>query len=190
MSVAVPHVTPLQLDLRATLERFNAPDAEQERLRREFLAHLERHPDAVHRDGPPQHFTASVLVVDRVGADLSRVLLTHHRKARMWLQFGGHLEGTDTSVRAAALREGLEESGLPRLDLRPGLVELDRHELHGDFVHCTHHLDLRFVAVAPEGSEHAVSDESLDVAWWPADRMASPHGEDLPRLISRARALR
>lgn len=177
-------------DLRATLERFDAPDAEQERLRRQFLAHLEQHPDAVHRDGPPQHFTASVLVVDQPGVAVSRVLLTHHRRARMWLQFGGHLEATDASVLDAALREGLEESGLSNLAMHPHLVELDRHELHGDFTHCTHHLDLRFVAVAPEDSEHGVSDESLDVAWWPADGLPTPHGEDLPRLVRRARSLR
>jgi ATP-dependent DNA helicase RecG len=36
------------------------------------------------------------------------VLLTHHRRARRWFQFGGHLEATDPGLWAAAAREGNE----------------------------------------------------------------------------------
>ena len=33
------------------------------------------------------------------------------------------------------------------------------------------HLDVRFLGIAPEGAEHAVSEESLDVRWWPVDEL-------------------
>jgi hypothetical protein len=50
-----------------------------------------------------------------------------------------------------------------------------------------HHLDVRFVAVAPAGAGHAVSDESLDVRWWPADALPDPQ-PDMLGLVALARA--
>ena len=62
----------------------------------------------------------------------------------------------------AAAREANEESGIDGLRVLPDLVQLDRHALVGDFGHCREHLDIRFAAVAPEGAQFEVSDESLD----------------------------
>ena len=72
-----------------------APEApEQDRLRRDYLGHLAAHPDGMWRSCGTGHLTASALVVDpRRG----RVLLTLHRKLRMWLQMGGHCEDGDGS---------------------------------------------------------------------------------------------
>jgi hypothetical protein len=47
-----------------------------------------------------------------------------------------------------------------------------------------HHLDVRFLAVAPEGADHAVSEESLDVRWWPVDALPD---DDLAELVAWAR---
>jgi hypothetical protein len=41
------------------------------------------------------------------------------------------------------------------------------------------HLDVRFLAVAPAGARAAVSAESLDVRWWPADALPT----DEPGLV-------
>jgi hypothetical protein len=40
----------------------------------------------------------------------------------------------------------------------------------------TRHLDLQFIARAPEDAQIAISDESLDLRWWPVD--ALPDGTD------------
>ncbi|MEO3938309.1 NUDIX domain-containing protein [Dermatophilaceae bacterium Soc4.6] len=146
-------------------------DARQELVRLDMLAHLGAHPDAMAKAGPPSHFTASCLVLS---ADLTHVLLTHHRKAGQWYQLGGHLEPVDRSVRAAAAREALEEGGIDGLRVTPGPVHLDRHVLVGAFGRCQQHLDLRYAAVAPAGAEPVVSDESHDVRWWPVT--ALPEG--------------
>ena len=122
------------------------------RLRRAYLDHLAAHPDGVAKVGPPVHLTASCLVVD---AARERVLLTLHRRAREWFQFGGHLESDDASLWAAARREAREESGLVSLEPLPHPIQLDRHVLVGGFGRCHEHLDVRYVAVAPDGRGRA-----------------------------------
>lgn len=176
----------LDADLRSLLTGWSAPSAAQERLRQDYLAHLDTHEDASAKAGPPAHFTASCLVIDEAG---ERVLLTLHRKVRRWLQFGGHIEASDPSVAASALREAVEESGLPEgaLTLRPALAQLDRHALGSGFTRCTEHLDLRWVAVAAAGSEPVVSEESLDVAWWPIEALPPDTEDSILELISLGR---
>jgi 8-oxo-dGTP pyrophosphatase MutT (NUDIX family) len=175
--------THLHADAVAVLSRWPAPDAAQERLRRDYLDHLSAHPDGVAKAGPPAHVTASCLVVD---ADHERVLLTLHRRARQWFQFGGHLESGDSTVWAAARREAREESGLGSLEPLPHPVQLDRHLLVGDFGRCREHLDVRYVAVAPDGATGRVSEESLDVRWWPVDDLPPGTRKELTPLVSRA----
>jgi 8-oxo-dGTP pyrophosphatase MutT (NUDIX family) len=168
----------------ALLASWTAPDVVQEARRQDFLAHLAAHPGAMWKQGPQAHLTASVLVLDAAG---EHVLLTLHRKARAWFQFGGHHEPADVDPHAAATREGREESGISDLVVSPGLVELDRHALVGSFGRCREHLDLRFAAVAPEGARHVVSEESLDVRWWPVAQLPGSAGADLGRLVEAAR---
>ena len=159
---------------------WEAPDPDQARLRDAFLTHLDRHPDGVARTGPPVHLTASCLVVDD---DLEHVLLTLHRKARRWFQFGGHLEPGDESLHEAATREAREESGVPGLTPLPHVVQLDRHALDGAFGPCRSHLDVRYVAVADAAIDVAASAESVDVRWWPIGSLPGPAADDLGPLV-------
>lgn len=172
-------------DLRGLLTAWPAPSAAQEALRVEYLAHLDAHDAATAKSGPPAHFTASCLVIDPSAAN---ALLTLHPKVGRWLQFGGHLEDGDGSVAAGALREALEESGLTAatLQLRPGLVQLDRHALGSRFTRCTEHLDLRWIAIAERGAVPTSSEESLDVAWWPVDALPQDTDDSLRSLVELA----
>ena len=175
----------LRSDAMRTLEQWRAPDAQQERLRGELLEHCAQHPGALWKQGPPAHLTASTLVLN---PSLDRVLLTLHAKARMWLQFGGHFEPGDTGVLAAAAREAREESGLPALTLHSELVHLDRHRLLATgFGRCAEHLDLRYAAVADDADTYAVSDESLDVAWWPVAALPPASAAEIRPLAVAAR---
>ncbi|NHN56478.1 NUDIX domain-containing protein [Calidifontibacter sp. DB0510] len=133
--------------------------------------------------GPPHHFTASVFVLDQTR---EHVLLVLHRKAAMWLQPGGHFEAGDADVAAAAAREATEETGLTGIRLHPQLAGLHHHPLAAAFGRCRSHLDLRFVTVVPQDAPR-VSEESLEVAWWPIERMPEPTDPDLLPQLRRAR---
>lgn len=178
----------LHADALALLDGWSAPTPDQERLRERYVAHLRARPDAMTRECRPDHLTASTLVLSATGDE---VLLTLHAKARRWFQLGGHCEPGDASLAAAATREATEESGLPGLVLDPVPVQLSEHAVPfcgpSGSPRPVHHLDVRFVAVAPPGVGHAVSDESLDVRWWPADGLPEPE-PDLVELVALARA--
>lgn len=156
-------------DARVTLATWRAPQTGQERLRRAYLAHLESHADAMTRECQPDHLTASVLIFS---SDHTRVLLTLHTRAGIWLQTGGHCEPADHTLADAALREGREESGIHTLSIDPRPVWLSRHEVpFCGPIQPAHHLDVQFVAVAPAGAQPVISDESDDLAWWDVDAL-------------------
>ena len=163
----------LHADALAVLRGWPAPNAAQEALRREYVAHLEARPDAFERSCVPQHLTASVLVLD---PDRTRILLTLHAKSGRWFQFGGHTEAHDRTLADAALRETVEESGLAvdQLDLHPTPVLLDAHHVPFCGPDGVRHLDVMFRAEAHADARPSVSEESLDVAWWPLDALPNP----------------
>jgi 8-oxo-dGTP pyrophosphatase MutT (NUDIX family) len=156
---------------------------DQTELRESYLAHLAEHPDGLWKACHAGHLTASALVID---PERGRVLLTLHRKLRMWLQMGGHCEPGDTSLAVAALREATEESGVSGLSLLPGgPVRLDRHPIPAP---CHWHFDVQYGVLAPPDAAHAVSEESLDVRWFGYDEVADVADESVVRLLEATRA--
>ncbi|MFF7262892.1 NUDIX hydrolase [Streptomyces sp. NPDC008159] len=156
---------------------------DQPELRQAYLDHLAEHPDGLWKACGAGHITASGLVID---PERGRVLLTLHRKLRMWLQMGGHCEPEDTTLAAAALREATEESGVTGLTLLPGgPVRLDRHPIPAP---CHWHYDVQYAVLAPSDAEHLVSDESLDVRWFPYAEVADVADESVVQLLEATRA--
>nr|WP_203723219.1 NUDIX hydrolase [Streptomyces coelicoflavus] len=153
----------------------------QDELRQVYLDHLAAHPDGMWKACADGHITASAMVID---PSRGRVLLTLHKKIRKWLQMGGHCEPVDETLARAALREGTEESGIAGLALLPGgPVRLDRHSTP-----CAWHLDVQYAALAPEGAVEAISDESLDLRWFPYAEVADVADESVVRLLEATRA--
>ncbi|EGG45128.1 NUDIX hydrolase [Streptomyces griseoaurantiacus] len=162
-------------------ERREDAAPEQEELRRVYLDHLAARPDGLWKACRGGHLTASAMVIDPSGG---RVLLTLHRKIRKWLQMGGHCEPGDVSLAAAALREATEESGIAGLTLLPGgPVRLDRH-----LTPCAWHLDVQYAALAPAGAVEAISEESLDLRWFPYAEVADVADDSVVRLLEATRA--
>jgi 8-oxo-dGTP pyrophosphatase MutT (NUDIX family) len=165
-----------------TQSRDGHADHVQEKLRQDYLTHLRSHDDAMWKACADGHITASALVID---PSAGRVLLTLHRKLRMWLQMGGHCEPQDATLEDAALREAREESGIESLTLLPGgPVRLDRH-----LTPCAWHLDVQYAALAPAGALETVSEESLDLRWYAYDEVPEVADDSVVRLTEGARAL-
>ena len=132
------------------------------------------------RDQERAHFTASAFVID---AECARVCLVEHAKLGRLLQPGGHIEPTDESPEAAALREATEETSL-ELDFHPVApkpFDLDIHEIPERPGEPTHfHLDVRYLLVG--------SGEPCSGAAWYAFGEAGD--ESVARLAAKAVAYR
>ncbi|MFC6013823.1 NUDIX hydrolase [Nocardia lasii] len=143
-------------------------------LREAFLAFLGSAPRGCLRENVAGHITASAIVLSH---DRRDILLTLHPRVGRWIQLGGHCEPGDETVRDAALREAVEESGIPDLLITPGLLGAQAHPITCSLGVPTRHLDLLFEVIAPPGAVPVRSAESTDLRWWPLAGL--PPGTDV-----------
>jgi 8-oxo-dGTP pyrophosphatase MutT (NUDIX family) len=144
-------------------------------------------PACLLRSCVPGHLTGSAWIVD---AARTRTLLTHHRKLDKWLQLGGHADG-DPDLRAVALREAREESGLTRLRVvGAGIFDVDRHEIPERGTEPAHrHYDLRFIIEADPAEPLRVTRESKELAWVRiADVVTLNPEESMARMVRKTLA--
>lgn len=183
MTAAASPASPdrLTADCARTLRDWVPPDADQQRLRDDFLGWLGSQSQGWSRDCGHAHLTASSLVCDPVrGA----VLLVLHGKVGRWLQTGGHIEAGDASLEQAALREATEETGLSGLRLLGGGPAL----LSAHRVPCRTaewHYDVQFTVLVDGADTDAPgSPESLGIGWFRPDSLPEPTDDTVRELVA------
>ena len=144
--------------IRAAIEAHQPGDDREAASRATFLAGLDSLERPFDEHADLTHVTGSGIVVGPRG-----VILHKHRRLKMWMQPGGHIEPGETPA-DAALRESGEETGLS-LSHPPGgpeMVHVDVHPAANGHVH----LDVRYLMFAPDQDPAPPPNESQEVAWF------------------------
>lgn len=172
----------LVADLRHALARAPRESAEDRFEAWAWRALLDEDgPALLTRDAAPAHVTASAIVLS---TDLTHTCLVLHSKLNRWVQPGGHLEPGDRTMIGAAAREALEETGLHGQVL-PDPVILSRHGAPCRPAVVDWHLDVEF-ALLSELTDPVVSEESLDVAWFPVGQLPTELAFGVDHSVRRA----
>ncbi|MFB7599810.1 GNAT family N-acetyltransferase [Streptomyces sp. NPDC056160] len=171
---------PALSDIRALVQAYLLRHPAEHAVVDALLAVLDAAGDPTCRTTMPAHITCSAVVVNRD----RRVLHILHRASGLVLVPGGHVEPTDRTLLAAAVREVGEETGIKAGDLclTPLLgipVDIDYHDIdarpeEGEPAH--RHYDLRFAFyLAEEEPDLVLQDEEIAGAQWrPFTEVSSP----------------
>lgn len=115
------------------------------------------------------HITASAFIIN---ADADKLLLLKHKALNRWLQPGGHVDTTDTSLLSAALREAQEETGIPPQNLQPvqnAPLDFDSHFIpeNTQKQEPSHfHHDIRFLFNCVAGENISIAEEESTAGKW------------------------
>ena len=147
--------------MRALLAAHEAVDERERASIARVRVELDRLDAPFDEHADPTHVTGSAVVVGPRG-----VLLHRHRKLRIWMQPGGHLDAGEQPW-DAAVRETAEETGLAVAHPAggPQLVHVD---VHGGTPRLPHvHLDLRFLVFPSDDDDEPrpPPGESQEVRW-------------------------
>jgi 8-oxo-dGTP pyrophosphatase MutT (NUDIX family) len=177
-------------EMLAMLQAYAPEDVGESEMLARMLQFAAAHENCCERTLTAGHMTGSAWVIDM---DRTHVLLTHHRKLNRWLQMGGHADG-DPDLRAVALREAREESGLVGLQvLQETPFDVDVHEIPQRGAEPRHyHYDVRFLLQADRAERLVVSEESHALAWLPLRELrAQPDlDESLARMVRKTALIR
>jgi len=172
--------------LRTQVSARKPVDAREREAIAEFVDQVDRLERPFDEHADRVHVTSSAIVTSDRG-----VALHLHKRLDLWLQPGGHIEAGETPW-AAALREAVEETGLPVTYAgdagdggdagEPALLHVDVHP--GPRKH--RHLDVRYHLVSPHVPPAPAEGESQEVRWFPwyrAIAMADPGLEGILRAM-------
>lgn len=155
---------------RRRIEGFEGPGGETvgpAKARILALIDTVRDPES-HLRYSPGHLTASAVVLS---PSRTKVLLVFHRTLGRWLQPGGHIDPSDSSIAGAARREAIEETSVGLGLASPLLVGLDVHEIPAARSEPAHyHFDCAFGFLAISETVSAAAENEM-VEWCPTDRL-------------------
>jgi 8-oxo-dGTP pyrophosphatase MutT (NUDIX family) len=179
--------------LLQVLEKHQCEDDEEQDSVTLIKKMLREYPNLWFQSCEVGHITGSGLILDTTN---KKFLLMHHKKLLRWLQMGGHGE-SELDPAHIALREAVEESGLP--DLRffpdvgyPTLLDVDAHIIPAGQNRPQHyHLDFRYAFYTGSPDQvRCLHSEAKDLRWFSFAEVADLDlNPSTFRLISKANRL-
>ena len=160
------------------IEAFIPSCEQEERDKRLLLDFLEHGKTPFSRENGTAHFTASAWIVT---PDREKVLMVYHNIYRSWSWTGGHADG-DPDLRAVAVREAAEETGVSELRVCPvgagmmlslEILPVNGHEKRGAYVSSHLHYNCTYLLEAdPSAPLRVKPDENAGVRWFsPAEAL-------------------
>ena len=151
-------------------------------IQSQILKLLENYPNALGRNCRPGHLTGSSLIIR---PEDSQILVLFHVKLQRWLQPGGHADG-DGDMARVALREAIEETGIPQLVVVEPAIDLDIHVVEPPHEDAHEHHDVRYLVLAPEDARPVGNYESTGFKWLDQDEIHQINPDDgFLRLVER-----
>ncbi len=148
----------------------------------QILNLLENHSNALDRNCRPGHLTGSSLIIRPQD---SRILVLFHAKLKRWLQPGGHAD-SDGDMARVALREAIEETGIPQLEIVEPAIDLDIHVVDPPYEDAHEHHDVRYLVLAPEDACPKGNYESTGFQWLDPDEIQQIDPDDgFIRMVER-----
>ena len=148
----------------------------------QILNLLENHSNPLDRNCRPGHLTGSSLIIRPQD---SQILVLFHAKLKRWLQPGGHAD-SDGDMARVALREAIEEPGIPQLEIVEPPIDLDIHVVDPPYEDVPEHHDVRYLVLAPEDSCPVGNRESTGFQWLDPDEIQRIDPDDgFIRMVER-----
>ena len=144
---------------------FDITEAKNLQLTKDFI---KSNKNLFSRSNSVGHINGSGFLLSK---DLSQILLTHHKALNKWLQFGGHSDGDENTMRVA-MRETFEESGIKNFKplrvngsyiVDVAVNDIPSNEKKKEPAH--KHYDIYFMFTTPQ-KEFVISEESNDLKWF------------------------
>lgn len=125
--------------------------------------------ELINRKNFSGHLTASAFIINE---DATAILLLKHKSLQRWLQPGGHIDESDPSLAASALREAYEETGFALHDLHllsNSIFDIDSHHIPENIkkhepAHIHH--DIRFLFRCLNSQAINISLEEASASKW------------------------
>jgi NUDIX domain. len=161
------------------LQNYYPTDQQELIFKKQMIDFINAHEDCFERSLPIGHITASAWLLN---ADHTKALMMHHKKLDRWFQLGGHCDG-DSDVRAVAIKEAQEESGIADIvSLKNDIFDIDIHLIPANAKEPEHyHYDVRFLLGVVGDADIVQNSESNELRWIGISRKDLP--TDNPSVV-------
>jgi ADP-ribose pyrophosphatase YjhB (NUDIX family) len=176
--------------LLALLDRYQTRYLDEAAMVQKTRRFVSAHTDCFDRHVTHGHVSGSAWVIN---PSRSHVLMLHHRKLHLWLQPGGHADGSH-DIAQVALQETAEESGVDYGQLKllsNDIFDVDVHAIPATTTEPRHqHYDIRFLVELDDACSLAGNDESHAVAWIALSQVHRfNHFRSFHRMVQKTRQL-